>query len=76
VREPRRVLPPARARADRLQRAGQQRDFVALLAAFDDAAESGPVGVIRKAGGRLWRNSHAATPFDVVKSHGNLAPLR
>ena len=49
------------------------RDFLAPVAAFEDA--SGPVEVIRKFGGRLWRNTQSATPFNVVAWHGNLVPL-
>lgn len=42
------------------------RDFVALLAAFNDAAESGPVDVIRNAGGRLWPKTPSACPGNVA----------
>jgi homogentisate 1,2-dioxygenase len=49
------------------------RDFLAPVAAFEDA--SGAVEVIRKFGGRLWRNTQSATPFNVVAWHGNLVPL-
>jgi homogentisate 1,2-dioxygenase len=50
------------------------RDFLAPVAAFEDA--SGPIELIRKFGGRLWRNSQNATPFNVVAWHGNLVPLK
>ncbi|MFO1223529.1 MAG: homogentisate 1,2-dioxygenase [Burkholderiaceae bacterium] len=50
------------------------RDFQAPVAAHEDA--SAPTEVIRKVGGRLWRNSQAATPFNVVAWHGNLVPLK
>jgi len=32
--------------------------------------------VIRKFGGKLWRNTQSATPFNVVAWHGNLAPFK
>ncbi|MBE7419527.1 MAG: homogentisate 1,2-dioxygenase [Ideonella sp.] len=50
------------------------RDFLAPVAAFEEA--HGPVEVIRKFGGRLWRNTQPATPFNVVAWHGNLAPQK
>src|SRR5262245_61052357 len=40
------------------------RDFLSPVAAFED--DGGPVEVIRKFGGRLWRNTQPATPFNVV----------
>jgi homogentisate 1,2-dioxygenase len=49
------------------------RDFQAPAAAFEEAA--GPVQLVRKSGGALWAATLAATPFDVVAWHGNLAPL-
>lgn len=48
------------------------RDFLAPVAAFEEAA--GPVTVIKKTGGRLWRALQPATPFNVVAWHGNLVP--
>jgi len=50
------------------------RDFQTPVAAFDD--DGGPIEVIRKFGGRLWRNRQAATPFNVVAWHGNLVPFK
>jgi homogentisate 1,2-dioxygenase len=50
------------------------RDFLAPVAAFEDV--SGPYEIIRRAGGELWRNEQAATPFNVVAWHGNLAPMK
>ena len=54
------------------------RDFLAPVAAFDDLSNSqpGPWQIVKKYGGRLWRNSQAQTPFNVVAWHGNLAPLK
>ena len=50
------------------------RDFLSPAAAFEE--EAGPVEVIRKFGGKLWRNTQSATPFNVVAWHGNLAPFK
>ena len=50
------------------------RDFLSPKAAFDE--EAGPIEVIRKFGGKLWRNTQSATPFNVVAWHGNLAPFK
>jgi homogentisate 1,2-dioxygenase len=50
------------------------RDFQAPVAAHE--ADAGAVEVIRKFGGRLWRNSQTATPFNVVAWHGNLVPMK
>ncbi len=50
------------------------RDFQAPVAAFDDAP--GGVEIVKKFGGRVWRAQAAATPFNVVAWHGNLAPFR
>ena len=50
------------------------RDFQTPVAAHE--SESGPIEVIRKYGGRLWRNSQSATPFNVVAWHGNLVPFK
>jgi homogentisate 1,2-dioxygenase len=50
------------------------RDFQAPVAAFEpDAA---PHELIKKYGGRLWSARCAASPFNVVGWHGNLAPLK
>ena len=49
------------------------RDFHAPAAAFE--ADNAPHEIIKKFGGRLWRNQQAGTPFNVVAWHGNLAPL-
>jgi homogentisate 1,2-dioxygenase len=50
------------------------RDFLAPVAAFED--DGGPLDVIRRFGGKLWRNTQSATPFNVVAWHGNLVPLK
>jgi homogentisate 1,2-dioxygenase len=50
------------------------RDFLAPVAAFEDAA--GGVEIVKKVGGRLWRTRSRCTPFNVVAWHGNLAPLK
>jgi homogentisate 1,2-dioxygenase len=50
------------------------RDFIAPAAAFE--ADAGPVEMIRKYGGRLWRTTATATPFNVIAWHGNLVPVR
>jgi homogentisate 1,2-dioxygenase len=50
------------------------RDFIAPHAAFE--AGTGPVEIVRKFGGRLWRTQAAATPFNVVAWHGNLVPFK
>ena len=50
------------------------RDFLAPVAAFEDRA--GPVELVKKFGGRLWRAQVRSTPFDVVAWHGNLVPLK
>ena len=50
------------------------RDFLSPAASFEE--EAGPVEVIRKFGGKLWRNTQSATPFNVVAWHGNLAPFK
>ncbi|MBI5720471.1 MAG: homogentisate 1,2-dioxygenase [Burkholderiales bacterium] len=58
------------------------RDFIAPHAAYDaalDAAldsKAGPVEIVRKFGGRLWRTQSASTPFNVVAWHGNLVPYK
>ena len=50
------------------------RDFLAPVAACEDGA--GGCELIKKFGGRLWRNEQPSTPFNVVGWHGNLAPLK
>ncbi len=50
------------------------RDFLAPVAAFDDAA--GACEIVKKYGGALWRTTQPHTPFDVVAWHGSLAPLK
>jgi homogentisate 1,2-dioxygenase len=50
------------------------RDFQAPVAAFED--EPGAYEIVKKFGGRLWRNTQAATPFNVVAWHGNLVPTK
>ena len=50
------------------------RDFLAPVAAFEDSP--GAYELIKKYGGRLWRNTQPGTPFNVVAWHGNLAPLK
>ena len=54
------------------------RDFEAPVAAFEAASggKSGPTEIVRKSGGRLWRATSTATPFNVVAWHGNLVPLK
>ena len=49
------------------------RDFIAPAAAFDE--DAGPVELVRRYGGRLWR-AQAANPFNVVAWHGNLVPMK
>jgi homogentisate 1,2-dioxygenase len=51
------------------------RDFLAPVAAYDDAA-AGEYEVVRKFGGRLWRCTMAHSPFNVVAWHGNLVPYK
>jgi homogentisate 1,2-dioxygenase len=50
------------------------RDFIAPHAAFE--ATPGPVEVVRKVGGELWRATSAGNPFNVVAWHGNLVPCK
>ncbi len=50
------------------------RDFLAPAAAFEDTP--GVYELVKKFGGRLWRNQQPATPFNVVAWHGNLAPVK
>jgi len=50
------------------------RDFIAPNAAFD--SDGGPVEIVRKYGGRLWRARAQASPFNVVAWHGNLVPFK
>jgi len=51
------------------------RDFLAPTAAFD-ADASATTEIVKKHGGRLWRAPLAASPFNVVAWHGNLAPFK
>jgi homogentisate 1,2-dioxygenase len=51
------------------------RDFLAPVAAFEDAPAKG-VEIVKKMGGRLWRTQSKVTPFNVVAWHGNLAPMK
>jgi homogentisate 1,2-dioxygenase len=50
------------------------RDFIAPHAAFE--SNPGPVEVVRKFGGELWRATSASNPFNVVGWHGNLVPYK
>jgi homogentisate 1,2-dioxygenase len=50
------------------------RDFLAPVAAFETAP--GPYEIVKKFGGRLWRNEQPCTPFNVVAWHGNLVPCK
>ncbi|NKI93023.1 homogentisate 1,2-dioxygenase [Rhizobacter sp. SG703] len=50
------------------------RDFLAPVAAFEQ--DAAPHELIKKYGGRLWAARCAASPFNVVGWHGNLAPLK
>ena len=50
------------------------RDFLAPVAAFED--NSGAYQIVKKYGGALWTAQSAATPFNVVAWHGNLAPMK
>ena len=50
------------------------RDFLAPLAACEDTP--GAYELVKKFGGRLWRTTQPATPFNVVAWHGNLAPVK
>ena len=62
------------------------RDFETPQAAFEAAfgaasgaasgADSGPLEIIRKTGGRLWRTLSPVSPFNVVAWHGNLVPVK
>jgi len=52
------------------------RDFEAPAAAFEPDPEPRPYELLRRFGGRTWRCTLAASPFNVVAWHGNLAPLR
>ena len=51
------------------------RDFLSPVAACEDAP-AGPYQIIKKSGGQLWRTTQAASPFNVVAWHGNLAPCK
>jgi homogentisate 1,2-dioxygenase len=50
------------------------RDFVAPHAAYE--SDAGSYELIKKFGGRLWRNTQPGTPFNVVAWHGNLVPMK
>jgi len=50
------------------------RDFIAPNAAFE--AQSQPMQIIKKFGGRLWQTQAASSPFNVVAWHGNLVPFK
>lgn len=50
------------------------RDFRAPVAALESVA--GGYELIRKSSGRFWRAPLAASPFNVVGWHGNLAPVK
>ena len=50
------------------------RDFLAPVAAFEDS--EGQYEIVKKFGGRMWRNTQADTPFNVVAWHGNLTPVK
>ena len=50
------------------------RDFLAPTAAFEK--DDGAYELVKRHGGQLWRAEAAATPFNVVAWHGNLAPYQ
>ena len=50
------------------------RDFLTPTAAFEDV--EGPYELVQRFGGRNWTTQLAASPFDVVAWHGNLAPCK
>ena len=50
------------------------RDFLSPVAAFETA--DGSYEIVKKFGGHLWRTRQAATPFNVIAWHGNLAPCK
>ncbi|HZF16278.1 MAG TPA: homogentisate 1,2-dioxygenase [Steroidobacteraceae bacterium] len=50
------------------------RDFLAPVAAYED--RDGPVEVVEKFGGHLWRAEYPHSPLDVVAWHGNFAPYK
>ena len=50
------------------------RDFLTPVAAFED--EEGPVELIQKFLGSLWKTGLDHSPLDVVAWHGNLAPWK
>jgi len=60
------------------------RDFLAPVAAFEDATpsgsafetEAGGYEIVKKYGGRLWSAQQDHTPFNVVAWHGNLTPYK
>ncbi len=51
------------------------RDFMAPVAAFD-TGPGAPWQIVKKYAGSLWAAVAAASPFNVVAWHGNLAPLK
>ncbi|HEU4459557.1 MAG TPA: homogentisate 1,2-dioxygenase [Methylibium sp.] len=51
------------------------RDFLAPVAAYEDAADVA-CEVVKRFGGRLWHTTLAYSPFDVVAWHGSLSPLK
>ena len=50
------------------------RDFLSPVAAQETS--SGDYEIIKKYGGRLWRNTQRSSPFNVVAWHGSLAPCK
>lgn len=64
------------------------RDFLAPVAAFEDATSQDPAfddasgrggpgyEIIKKFGGRFWRAPAKHSPFNVVAWHGSLAPVK
>ncbi|MFE5868978.1 homogentisate 1,2-dioxygenase [Streptomyces roseifaciens] len=48
------------------------RDFLAPVAAYEDV--EGPVEVVNKFCGNLWKATYDHSPLDVVAWHGNLVP--
>ena len=50
------------------------RDFQTPVAAYSSAG--GPMEIVRKFGGRLWRTRARTSPFNVVAWHGNLVPSK
>ena len=54
----------------------QPRDFLAPVAAFEEAGRARPYEIIKKFGGSLWRARSDHSPFNVVAWHGNLVPYK